>query len=126
MSQPGWYPDPAGTPGGYRFWDGTTWSAEVRGGPAAPDGPSTTPNPGTPTPPNPGTPTPPGPSGRRPLVIAVLGLLLALALIVGAVVLVPRLLGAGDPAEPPPNSSSPTISSWAESPLPTPTPPPTP
>ena len=22
----GWYPDPAGAPGRFRYWDGTTWS----------------------------------------------------------------------------------------------------
>lgn len=26
MSAPGWFPDPAGVPGRFRYWDGTTWS----------------------------------------------------------------------------------------------------
>ena len=36
MSAPGWYPDPAGAPGRYRYWDGTRWSTETsdRPGPA--------------------------------------------------------------------------------------------
>ncbi|MGO4956507.1 DUF2510 domain-containing protein [Luteococcus sp. Sow4_B9] len=35
MSMPGWYPDPAGTPGRFRYWDGTSWSAETTGDPAS-------------------------------------------------------------------------------------------
>ena len=27
MSTPGWYPDPGGAPGRFRFWDGTHWAA---------------------------------------------------------------------------------------------------
>jgi hypothetical protein len=30
---PGWYPDPGGRPDRYRYWDGTTWSAETTGDP---------------------------------------------------------------------------------------------
>ena len=26
MSRAGWYPDPGGAPGMYRYWDGTAWS----------------------------------------------------------------------------------------------------
>ena len=29
MSLPGWYPDPAGTPNRFRYWDGKAWSHEV-------------------------------------------------------------------------------------------------
>ena len=32
---PGWYPDPAGRPGGYRYWDGKNWSAATTTNPAA-------------------------------------------------------------------------------------------
>ena len=28
----GWYPDPAGQPGMYRYWDGRSWSAAVSPG----------------------------------------------------------------------------------------------
>lgn len=33
-SRSGWYPDPGGSPGGYRYWDGRQWSAEVSTTPA--------------------------------------------------------------------------------------------
>lgn len=36
MSEPGWYPDPGGRPGHYRFWDGQAWglstTSELPGG----------------------------------------------------------------------------------------------
>ncbi|KAA1420315.1 DUF2510 domain-containing protein [Nocardioides humilatus] len=36
MTQAGWYPDPAGQPQTYRYWDGATWSEETTGDPYAP------------------------------------------------------------------------------------------
>lgn len=36
MSKPGWYPDPGGQPGMFRYWDGAAWSAVVSPTPAAP------------------------------------------------------------------------------------------
>ena len=30
---PGWYPDPSGSPPTERYWDGTSWGAETRQGP---------------------------------------------------------------------------------------------
>ena len=41
---PGWYPDPSGVPGQFRYWDGSAWSAAIA---PTPDGP---PPPGAPTP----------------------------------------------------------------------------
>ena len=29
MAVPGWYPDPAGAPGRFRYWDGHAWSAQT-------------------------------------------------------------------------------------------------
>lgn len=29
MSAPGWYPDPGGQPGGYRYWDGRAWTSQI-------------------------------------------------------------------------------------------------
>lgn len=37
MSAPGWYPDPGGLPGRYRYWDGATWTNQVTSQPAGPD-----------------------------------------------------------------------------------------
>lgn len=58
MSAPaGWYPDPAGAPGRYRFWDGQTWGA------ATADRPDAGPPPlGSPQPP---AQTAPGVGGRQ-------------------------------------------------------------
>jgi hypothetical protein len=51
-AQAGWYPDPGGGQGLYRFWDGKAWSA------------ATSPNPAAPAPaPSLGVPPPSGPAG---------------------------------------------------------------
>lgn len=39
----GWYPDPEGTPGRYRYWDGNRWSAETTTDPRTPAPGSVTP-----------------------------------------------------------------------------------
>lgn len=52
MIQAGWYPDPAGTPQTYRYWDGTRWSQQTTTDPYAP--------PPAPT----GAPPPPAPASR--------------------------------------------------------------
>ena len=36
MSIPGWYPDPAGAQGRFRFWDGQAWSSVTTTNPADP------------------------------------------------------------------------------------------
>ena len=56
MTQAGWYPDPAGQPQTYRYWDGSTWSDATTGDPYAPP-----PGPPAPPPPPPDAPTPPTP-----------------------------------------------------------------
>lgn len=33
VHEPGWYPDPAGAPGRFRWWDGQSWTQEVRDAP---------------------------------------------------------------------------------------------
>lgn len=42
---PGWYPDPAGAPGRYRFWNGQVWGSETTDHPGAahPQAPTTQP-----------------------------------------------------------------------------------
>jgi hypothetical protein len=36
VTQAGWYPDPAGQPQTYRYWDGTSWSQDTTSDPYAP------------------------------------------------------------------------------------------
>ncbi len=36
MAMTGWYPDPGGMPGRYRYWDGSSWSAATTTDPADP------------------------------------------------------------------------------------------
>lgn len=87
MSQPAWYPDPAGQPHTYRFWDGQRWSEQTTTNPYDPP-PGTPPPPGFP-PAQPWSPMPqvggaPSGGGRRTgLVIG--GIVLALLLVGGGV-----------------------------------------
>ena len=36
MPAAGWYPDPAGVPGRYRYWDGSQWSTVTTDDPRRP------------------------------------------------------------------------------------------
>lgn len=47
MSAPGWYPDPGGRTGAYRFWDGQRWTDQLSGGPTGPAPPSGPARPGS-------------------------------------------------------------------------------
>jgi len=57
MAQKGWYPDPGGAPGMFRYWDGAAWSEVV----------SPTPLPGPPSQYGAPTPTPGAWDGTQPL-----------------------------------------------------------
>jgi len=113
MAQSGWYPDPAGTPNRYRYWDGTRWSDETTDDPRTPP-PGTVPGPRTVR-----------RNSRWPLLAG------ALALVLVIVVIAVLVLRGGNPAAlTDPNPPAPSISGWNDSsPLPTaspsPTPPPT-
>ncbi|TYL49905.1 DUF2510 domain-containing protein [Nocardioides sp. BGMRC 2183] len=70
MTNAGWYPDPAGAPDTYRYWDGQSWSEHTSSNPyggaqQAPQQPPQQPPPPPAAPPSspPGQPTPPGASG---------------------------------------------------------------
>ncbi|MCW2811540.1 MAG: hypothetical protein JWP61_1998 [Friedmanniella sp.] len=89
MAAAGWYPDPAGTPGAYRYWDGRSWSAETTADPA-----------GRP----PTAPGGPPVRRRRALPLLIGALALVVLLVVGAVVLWPRLTD-GTTGGPVPTSS---------------------
>jgi hypothetical protein len=105
MSLPGWYPDPAGTPNRFRYWDGRTWSSDTTDDPAA--APTEAGGGG-------GAGAPPGQGGRRRLgpVIAALAVLVVLVL-VG--VLVVRGLFADRPIVDPGPLPSSTVSGWDDS-----------
>ncbi|MFC2640839.1 MAG: DUF2510 domain-containing protein [Propionibacterium acidifaciens] len=112
MPSPGWYPDPAGTPGSYRYWDGQAWSETTTTDPAA------TPPPGE-------APTPVGGAGRsgggRGPVVAIIAILAAVALVV-VIVLTRSGQGTGGDVPEDTNSAAPTESAWDETSTPTPTP----
>jgi hypothetical protein len=57
VTSAGWYPDPAGQPSTYRYWDGTSWSEATTTNPA-------TPAPGAPPPPQ--APPPPASPYQAP------------------------------------------------------------
>lgn len=148
MAQAGWFPDPGGQPGMFRYWNGVAWTDQLTddpGGWSTPgaggsgDGASAGSGGGTSGPgssgdshPSPaGALVPPaGQRGRRVVLLSALAAVLALVLL--AVFVLPRVFGAGE--RPIPTRSaptgSPTRSAWDEtsrpSRTPTPTPTPTP
>ncbi len=114
MSLPGWYPDPGGSPGQYRHWDGRAWSSTTTADPSSAPPGSDGPGPTSPT----GTP----PRRRRGGAwVAVLAAVLVVLLVTGGLVLSQRRSTVVD--DPLPTS---TVSGGDDSsPTPTPTPTPT-
>jgi len=111
----GWYPDPSGARGRFRYWDGNAWSESTTADPA-------------------NTPPPASASGMAPAArgggkgwLAALGVLAVITAIVVAFVLHGTGgFGGSQPAQEDTNSSTPTVSAWDETSSPTPsTPPPT-
>lgn len=91
----GWYHDPQGAPGQYRYWNGTEWSRETTNDPAAPP-------PGQGAPPRPPDP----PSANRALPFVIGATVLVLALILGFIFLPGLLAPPHTPSAPPPPTSS--------------------
>ncbi|HJY46020.1 MAG TPA: DUF2510 domain-containing protein [Propionibacteriaceae bacterium] len=82
MPAAGWYPDPAGVPGRYRYWDGSRWSTMItddRGGPSPAESTA-----GGPAPSEPAKRGPPGrPARRRRLGLIIAVLAVAMSAVVG-------------------------------------------
>ena len=98
MAEPGWYPDPAGRPRHFRYWDGQQWGVSTTSAPAAPD--------------------PKKPNFRLVTVVVILGLV---ALVIGGWAAIGGTSGGADP------SPSPTpIGRQDDGPLPRSTPTPSP
>ncbi len=103
MAEAGWYPDPAGTPGLYRWFDGSNWTDQTTGGSPGPSGGGSGGGPG-------------GGPGRRggPLRAMLIGTVVILALVLVGWL---ALRNKGDDqqgAQPDQNSSTPTVSAWNE------------
>ena len=88
MSVAGWYPDPAGVPGRYRYWDGSSWSTVTTDDPRRPtaaESPASGPAPSDPSGGEP--PDRPARWRRRALIIGVLAVavstVLAVAILIG-------------------------------------------
>ncbi|MFC7626025.1 DUF2510 domain-containing protein [Microlunatus sp. GCM10028923] len=106
MSTPGWYPDPGGRPGAYRYWDGHAWSGQTTTRPR----------------PSPGD----GRQGsRRGIVLVVVAVVLVIVLAITGILVARTLTGGAQPiTDPQPES---TVSAWDDSkPTASPTPSPSP
>ncbi len=87
MPAAGWYPDPAGVPGRYRYWDGSKWSTATTDDPRRPIPPE---SPGTgPTPSEPVRAEPQNGSSRRRR----LGLIIEVLVVAISVLVVAILVG---------------------------------
>lgn len=95
MSAPGWYPDPAGTPDHFRYWDGSHWSDATT---KHPDGP------------------PQGPRRKRTAIV-VTAVIVAVVLV--AAVVVAALWPRDNQTAGGTDESSPTVSAWNETSTPT-------
>jgi Protein of unknown function (DUF2510) len=88
MAVAGWYPDPAGVPGRYRYWDGSSWSTVTSADPRRPAPAESRASGSTPSEPSNREPTDrPAPWRRRALMLGVL------AVAVSTVVAVAILIG---------------------------------
>lgn len=87
MPAAGWYPDPAGEPGRYRYWDGSTWSSLTTDDPRR-TGPAETPASGS----SPGEPAEDGPPSRssrsRRLGLIIGALAVALVVVVASAIVI--------------------------------------
>jgi hypothetical protein len=106
MSMPGWYPDPAGAPNRFRFWDGRAWSPDTTDDPASPP-------PGGARPPDAGGTGGTNHGRRRPGPLILVLAVLVVAVLVG-VFLARGLFAERSIVHPEPLPSS-TVSGWDDS-----------
>lgn len=124
---PGWYPDPSGQSGRYRYWTGSSWSAQTTADPtsAPPDRPAGSEVSGARTA---AGQADPGRPRRRGVLVGLLALVVVIVLVV-SVFVVRGLLGPESNvtiSDPSSTASSYDDSSPLATPSPTPTPTPTP
>lgn len=110
---PGWYPDPGGAPGRFRYWDGAAWSARTTTDPNTP--PPTAlgiPDSGQ----QPRQPMQPQPPRQRPNRIGwwIGGGVAVIAIAVAVVLLVQQLAGPGGPIQRPGPGGQDTAASCPE------------
>ena len=115
MAVAGWYPDPAGVPGRYRYWDGSNWSTVTSDDPRRP-------RPGesrasSPPPSEPSTEPPNQPARWRRSALMLGVLAVAVSTVVAVAILIGNLRSLGD--DPPPGAA--TSPSEIASPARTPT-----
>ncbi|MCL2316198.1 MAG: DUF2510 domain-containing protein [Actinomycetia bacterium] len=111
MSMPGWYPDPSGTPGRFRFWDGDRWSDQTTADPRHAPIPA------------PDRTSPQRKSDRGWIIALVVLLAVTLIAVVAFVVWGTRNpLGRGGVATADSNSYAPSVPGWDETSAPPPPP----
>jgi hypothetical protein len=118
MPAAGWYPDPAGVPGRYRYWDGSQWSTVTNDDPRRPTPAESHVSSSTPSePPNREPPNRPARWRRRALMLVVLAV--AVSTVVAAIFLGNFRSALDNP--PPTVTASPSEASPDRTPTATPT-----
>jgi Protein of unknown function (DUF2510) len=116
MAVAGWYPDPAGVPGRYRYWDGSNWSTVTSDDPRRPRPAESRASSSPPSEPsNAEPPNQPARWRRSALMLGVLAV--AVSTVVAVAILIGNLRSLGD--DPPPGAA--TSPSELASPARTPT-----
>jgi hypothetical protein len=117
MAVAGWYPDPAGVPGRYRYWGGSRWSSFTTEDPRRP-APAESPASGSPPDEPPQAEPPSRPSPRRRLGLIVGAFTAAVIVIVASVIVIGNLRSTT--SVPVPTSTASVIDSASPNRTPTP------
>jgi hypothetical protein len=122
MADAGWYPDPVGVPGRYRYWDGVRWSSFTTDDPrraGSAKGPASSSSPSEPAK---AGPQPSRPARRRRLGLIVAVLTVALGVVVASAILVGNFGSVVNNPLPASPASGTADSSPSRTPTPTATP----